>query len=72
MNTEHVNTNHSSEGKTKTADMEDIQDSGDEIKDHESELSATSDIEMMNIDDDDDDEGCDVDNADFKDLAAAR
>jgi len=35
-------------------------------------LSATSDIEMMNIDDDDDDEGCDVDNADFKDLAAAR
>ena len=31
----------------------DAYDSGDEIKHHESELSETSDIEMMQIDDED-------------------
>ena len=56
-----MNTNHSSEGKLKNRDridsavegnqMMDAYDSGDEIKDHASELSETSDIEMMQIDD---------------------
>ncbi len=32
-----------------------MDDSGDEVRQHESELSETSDIEMMDIDDDDDD-----------------
>ena len=31
-----------------------MDDSGDEVRQHESELSETSDIEMMDIDDDDD------------------
>lgn len=60
---EQVHTNHSSEGKQKNRDridsaieeqqMMDAYDSGDEIKHHESELSETSDIEMMQIDDED-------------------
>ena len=31
-------------------------DSGDEVKEHESELSETSNIEMMDIDDDEDEQ----------------
>lgn len=60
---EQVHTNHSSEGKLKNRDridsavegnqMMDAYDSGDEIKHHDSELSETSDIEMMQIDDED-------------------
>ena len=33
----------------------DADDSGDEVKEHDSELSDTSGIEMMEIDDDEDD-----------------
>lgn len=46
-------------------------DSGDEVKEHESELSATSDIEMMDIDDDDEKDFNEV-VADVAELAAAR
>jgi len=51
---DHINTNHSSEGRPKTGAAGTFMaddDSGDEVKDHESELSATSGIEMMDIDD---------------------
>ena len=54
---ENVHTNNSSDGPAKAGDARvQSEDSGDEIKEHESELSATSDIEMMEIDDDDDDQ----------------
>ena len=58
-----LGTNHSSEGKLKKAKRECGDDDGfsdssaDEIKQHESELSETSDIEMLEIEDDDDNEG---------------
>ena len=48
------NTNHSSDGRGNGhAGFEEVEDSGDEVKQHDSELSATSDIDMMEIDDDD-------------------
>mmetsp|Transcript_37612 Transcript_37612/g.45771 ORF Transcript_37612/g.45771 Transcript_37612/m.45771 type:complete len:229 (-) Transcript_37612:221-907(-) len=57
---EQVNTNHSSEGHRPKVGAEgeaadSVDESGDEVKEHESELSETSGIEMMEIDDDEDD-----------------
>ena len=57
-----MNTNHSSDGgrpgkACSGADARgvlDADDSGDEVKEHESELSDTSGIEMMEIDDEED------------------
>ena len=48
-----LGTNHSSDGgKAKANDAQDMDSSIDEIKQHDSELSETSDIEMLDIDDD--------------------